>query len=83
MLVAALTALVASALIVVEMTPQGSDRFIWLVGAILFAAGGAIWRFQHWPARPWVVFVMSVMFVVVGYGLWLWWYIAAHPPQAV
>ena len=80
-LVAALTALVAVALMAVEMTPHGSDKFVWLMGALLLVAGGIIWRLQHWPARPWVVLVASGAFVVVGYAIWLWWYIAAHPPQ--
>jgi hypothetical protein len=82
LLIAALTALVAAALIAVEMTPHGSDKFVWLGGAVLLAAGGVMWRRQHWPARPWVVIVVSLAFVVGGYAIWLWWYIATHPPQA-
>lgn len=82
-LVAALTALVAAALIAVERTPHGYDKFVWLVGALLLVAGGITWRLQRWPARPWVVFVASGAFAVVGYAMWLWWYTATHPPQAV
>ena len=82
-LVVALTALVASALLVVEITPHGSDKFVWLVGAAVLAVGGIAWRLVHWPARPLVVLVTSVALVVVGYAMWLWWYSATHPPQAV
>jgi hypothetical protein len=83
LLIAALTALVAVALIAVEITPYGFDRFVWVGGAVLLATLLALWRRQRSSARPWVVLVASLAFVVVGYALWLWWYLAVHQPQLV
>lgn len=80
-LAGALTALVAVTLIAVELSPPGSDTFVWLGGTVLLATGAVLWRRRRWPARPWVVLVASLAFVVVGYALWLWWYVATHQPQ--
>ena len=83
LLIAALTALVAVALIAVEISPHGVDRFVWVGGAVLLATLLALWRRQRWSARPRVVLVASLAFVVVGYALWLWWYLAVHEPRLV
>ena len=72
----------AAALVVVEITPHGYDKFVWLVAAALLAVGATAWHLQHWPARPWFVLVVSSVVIVVGYAAWLWWYAAAHPPQS-
>ena len=83
MLFAALNALLAAALIAVEMAPHAFDSFVWLGGTVLAATLVALWRRQHWPARPWVVLAASFGFVAAGYALWLWWYLAAHQPHLV
>lgn len=82
-LVVALTVLTAAMLILVELTPEGSDRFVWLGGLVVMAAAGVLWRLMRWPARPWVVIAVSLGVVVVGYAIWLWWYTATRVPQAV
>jgi hypothetical protein len=82
-LVAALVGLIAGMLILVERTPNGSDRFVWFGGLVLTAAAGVVWRLARWPARPWVVIAVSAGVVVVGYALWMWWYSSTHLPQAV
>lgn len=82
-LVAALTALTAAALVLVERTPQGTDRYVWLAGALVAAAGAVAWRVAKWPARPWVVLPVSVLVVAVGIGLWTWWLISTRTDMAV
>jgi high-affinity Fe2+/Pb2+ permease len=82
-LVGALSVLTAAMLILVEITPSGSDRFVWLGGLVVMAAAGVLWRLKRWPANPWVVIVSSVGVVVVGYAIWLWWYTATHVPHSV